>query len=192
MFTDRGLDYRPEWDEDLRGRSIDDVAARLATVIAEPAALLHREYVARAIAAVRSQAHSLPGATKLVAALSSRVPVGVASNAPRAWLAASLAAVGLTSLLPTSIAGDEVTSPKPAPEIYLAVCARLGVSPHSALAIEDSPTGVAAAKAAGLITLAVTRTPIAADADMTLSSLQSSQLLQWVTALPHPPVGTAS
>jgi beta-phosphoglucomutase-like phosphatase (HAD superfamily) len=44
---------------------------------------------------------------------------------------------------------------KPAPDLYLLACQRLGVAPDETLALEDSPTGVAAAKAAGLDCIAV-------------------------------------
>jgi HAD superfamily hydrolase (TIGR01509 family) len=54
-----------------------------------------------------------------------------------------------------SVAGDEVSNGKPDPEPYLAAAARLGVDPRSCVAIEDSPTGVASALAAGCATLGV-------------------------------------
>lgn len=54
-----------------------------------------------------------------------------------------------------SITGDEVTNGKPAPDPYLAAAALLGVDPAACVAIEDSPTGVAAGLAAGCRTLAV-------------------------------------
>ena len=44
---------------------------------------------------------------------------------------------------------------KPAPDIYLLACERLGVAPSEALALEDSVSGIAAAKAAGLTCIAV-------------------------------------
>ncbi|MDZ4826853.1 MAG: HAD-IA family hydrolase, partial [Actinomycetota bacterium] len=44
---------------------------------------------------------------------------------------------------------------KPAPDLYLEACAALGVDPRDALAVEDSPNGIAAAKAAGLRCIAV-------------------------------------
>jgi len=53
------------------------------------------------------------------------------------------------------VAGDEVTRGKPHPEPYLTAAARLGVAPGECVAIEDSPTGVASAVAAGVPTLAV-------------------------------------
>ena len=54
-----------------------------------------------------------------------------------------------------SVTGDEVSNGKPDPEPYLAAAAALGVSPAECVAIEDSPTGVAAALAAGCATLGV-------------------------------------
>ncbi len=54
-----------------------------------------------------------------------------------------------------SITGDEVTSGKPDPEPYRAAAAALGVDPADCIAIEDSPTGVASALAAGCATLGV-------------------------------------
>jgi beta-phosphoglucomutase-like phosphatase (HAD superfamily) len=45
---------------------------------------------------------------------------------------------------------DDARRPKPDAEIYLAACERLGGTPSRSIALEDSPTGVAAARAAGL------------------------------------------
>lgn len=54
-----------------------------------------------------------------------------------------------------SITGDEVVHGKPAPEPYLAAAASLGLTPERCLAIEDSPTGIESAVAAGCATVAV-------------------------------------
>ncbi|BAN04025.1 HAD family hydrolase [Ilumatobacter coccineus] len=54
-----------------------------------------------------------------------------------------------------SVTGDEVVNGKPAPDPYLAGAALLGLDPSECVAIEDSPTGVASALAAGCRTLAV-------------------------------------
>ena len=45
--------------------------------------------------------------------------------------------------------------PSPRPDVYLLACERLGVEPASAVAVEDSPTGVRAAQAAGLACIGV-------------------------------------
>lgn len=53
------------------------------------------------------------------------------------------------------VAGDDATRPKPFPDAYLQACAALRVAPGDAVAIEDSPTGVRAAVAAGVTTVGV-------------------------------------
>ena len=54
------------------------------------------------------------------------------------------------------MSGHDVPAPKPAPDAYLAACERLSVTPsRDVVAFEDSPTGVAAARAAGLTVLGV-------------------------------------
>jgi HAD superfamily hydrolase (TIGR01509 family) len=55
----------------------------------------------------------------------------------------------------TIVTGDDVTHGKPHPEPYLTAAARLGVAPADCVAIEDSPTGLASAVAAGVPALGV-------------------------------------
>lgn len=55
----------------------------------------------------------------------------------------------------TVVTGDQVVDGKPHPEAYLTAAARLGVDPRACVAIEDSPTGVASAEAAGCIVIAI-------------------------------------
>lgn len=51
--------------------------------------------------------------------------------------------------------GDEVGAHKPDPEVYLLALDRLGVTPAAAIAVEDTPHGVAAARSAGMATVAI-------------------------------------
>lgn len=98
--------------------------------------------------------HPRPGALILIAALQARgVPMAVASNSPRVFLDRVLHGAGLHgpgSPFVATVAGDEVPNHKPAPDIYLAACVHLDVDPADAVAFEDSPPGVAAARAAGI------------------------------------------
>jgi beta-phosphoglucomutase-like phosphatase (HAD superfamily) len=50
---------------------------------------------------------------------------------------------------------DDVENPKPSPDLYLRACELLGVPPTQAVALEDSPPGVAAARAAGMLVVGV-------------------------------------
>ncbi|HZV73278.1 MAG TPA: YmdB family metallophosphoesterase [Conexibacter sp.] len=90
-----------------------------------------------------------PGAHALLAHLHGRLPMAVATNAPRELVALALRRVGLSAYLPIVVSADGGPG-KPAPDVYLAACERLGVRPTRAVALEDSPVGAAAAQAAGL------------------------------------------
>lgn len=101
--------------------------------------------------------HIVPmrGAAELVERLRGRVPLGIASNTDRSLVDHALAASGFSGAFDAVVTVDDVAHPKPAPDIYVAVCERLGTQPHETVALEDSETGVAAAKAAGVWTVAV-------------------------------------
>ena len=87
------------------------------------------------------------------------IPIAIASSSPRARLDATIAAAGLTELFDVTVAGDEVPRGKPAPDLFLAAAAKLGVPPDRCVAVEDSPPGVASALAAGMKVVAVARAP---------------------------------
>jgi HAD superfamily hydrolase (TIGR01509 family) len=95
-----------------------------------------------------------PGAIELVERLRGRAKLGLASNSPRRLVDAALETANLTDAFDAIVTSDDAAH-KPAPDIYLLACERLGVSPGEALALEDSASGVAAAKAAGLTCIAV-------------------------------------
>ena len=67
---------------------------------------------------------------------------------------------GLGRPFEVTLSAHEVAAPKPAPEPYLEACRLLGVEPgQRSIALEDSPTGVAAARAAGLSVIGVPASP---------------------------------
>ena len=75
--------------------------------------------------------------------------VGVATNSVRQTSTAMLQFAGLLDELDVLVTNEDVARAKPAPDIYLAACDLLGVSPRDTLVIEDHPYGVTAAEAAG-------------------------------------------
>lgn len=87
------------------------------------------------------------------------VPVAVASSSFRDRLHRTLSRAGLLDAFDAVVAGDEVEHGKPAPDMFLLAAERLGVEPAACVVIEDSPPGVQAGLAAGMITLAVCRVP---------------------------------
>jgi HAD superfamily hydrolase (TIGR01509 family) len=109
------------------------------------------------------------------------VPAAVASNSDRWRLDVVLSAAGIRDRFEVSVAGDEVPLPKPAPDIYLRAADLLFVNPGECVVIEDSPTGIAAARAAGMKVVAVRRGHFPddrlAEADLVVDSLAVSTLL---------------
>jgi HAD superfamily hydrolase (TIGR01509 family) len=83
------------------------------------------------------------------------VRLAVASSSPRAWVRRLLGSVGYLDRFELLACGDEVTEPKPDPGVYLLALQRLGLPAARAIAVEDSPHGVAAARAAGMRCVAI-------------------------------------
>ncbi len=97
----------------------------------------------------------IDGAVGAVRRIAADYRVAVASSAHADVIAAALASTGLTETFEVVVSSDEVARGKPAPDVYLEVARRLGVSPASALVVEDSRNGVQAAKAAGMTVVLV-------------------------------------
>ncbi|HSP29466.1 MAG TPA: HAD family phosphatase [Ilumatobacteraceae bacterium] len=110
-----------------------------------------------------------PGAPELLAeCVAAGIPCVLVTMSWRR-LADSLIAAAPEGSFAASITGDEVSNGKPDPEPYLAAAAALGLDPADCVAIEDSPTGVASALAAGCATLGVPHVvPLAAAPGLTL------------------------
>jgi HAD superfamily hydrolase (TIGR01509 family) len=101
-----------------------------------------------------SMAHR-PGARELVDRLRGVVPLAVASNTIHDLVVFALESTGLLDAFETVVTADQVPAAKPAPDVYLEACRRLGVPPSEAIALEDSESGIVSAKAAGLTVVAI-------------------------------------
>jgi len=98
----------------------------------------------------------LPGVAELAdSARAADLRVGVASSSTSQWVKGHLERLGLLDRFDCVRCRDDVANVKPAPDLYLAVATCLGVKPEEAVAIEDSPNGIASAKAAGMWCVAV-------------------------------------
>ena len=96
------------------------------------------------------------GARELLAELRERnIPTAIATSSRSPHAHKHLGAVGLLDMFATIVTRDDVIHPKPHPEPYLTAAARLGIDPLQCLALEDSPSGVRAAHAAGMQTIMV-------------------------------------
>jgi HAD superfamily hydrolase (TIGR01509 family) len=161
---------------------------------ADRAAALREAWWARHLALV----HAAPPRPGVLGYLAEAVRLGlglaVASSAKDEWVGGHLRRLGWHETFTVVATGDRHAA-KPAPDTYLGALAGLGVPAAQAVAFEDSPAGVAAAKAAGLRCVAVPN-PVTAGlafpgADLVLSSMDSTPLPDLLAGFgaPDRPVG---
>jgi HAD superfamily hydrolase (TIGR01509 family) len=157
LFRAYGLDLTVEDWCDAIGL-VDDPHRWFIRLRAVAPALEYDEYVAqkrrlfREIAAMRP----IEGIGDLLDALENAgVPKAIASTATARWVHAASVEIGLAHRFAAIVTADDVARPKPAPDVYLEAARRLGVAPERCVAIEDSGPGVTAARAAGMIAVAI-------------------------------------
>ena len=159
LFARRGRVFTSEEKRSLIGSARTAAALKLEAMLeraGEGEQLmdeLHRLVMEEALAGVAPR----PGALELVARLAGAgVSLAVASNSQRDFVERTLQSAGLLDgPFATIVSAEDVARPKPAPDIYLEACRRLQAEPRASVALEDSPTGVAAAAAAGMYVIGV-------------------------------------
>jgi HAD superfamily hydrolase (TIGR01509 family) len=113
--------------------------------------------------------------------------VGVASSSSTEWVRGHLARLGILERFDCMRCRDDVASVKPEPDLYLSVLDCLGVPASGAIAIEDSPNGVVAAKRAGMRCVAIPNSITArldlSAADVLLASLADVTLPELLSTL---------
>jgi HAD superfamily hydrolase (TIGR01509 family) len=159
LFERRGLEFTPADKRELVGSSAEIAGGILERRLGEPgrAEELIEELNALVVAELEHGVEAMIGARELLERLRERgTPLGLVSNSPLRFVLRSIELVGFQQHFDVIISAHEVAAPKPAPDPYLEACRRLGVEPGpSVVALEDSPTGVAAARAAGLTVIGV-------------------------------------
>ena len=104
---------------------------------------------------LRDSPRLYPGVADLIRKLHGTVRLAVVSGTWRENVQAVLDSSGLAGSFETIVGKEDVTSTKPDPAPYLLALRRLRLSARSTVAIEDSPTGLASARAAGIPVIAV-------------------------------------
>ncbi len=157
-FARMGWDVPPETC--ARSAEVDD-RVFLAEVFAEHGLengdldgwLKHKQ--AATVAMLEHAPRVYPGVVALVEMLRGRVEMAIVSGTYRENIATTLESIGLRSAFSVIVAKEDVKLGKPGPEAYQLALRRLGIPAALAVAIEDSPTGVDAARSAGIRVLAV-------------------------------------
>jgi HAD superfamily hydrolase (TIGR01509 family) len=146
-------DYRPYIGTTLE-YTWSDLIRRLA--LRRPVSDYINRYDAAILEGYRRHSVIAPGAAALLETLQARdLRLAVASSSRTAWVEAALETLGIRRFFELIVTGDMVRHSKPHPEIYLLAARRLGVPPTRCLAVEDSPKGVLAARAAGMTVIGV-------------------------------------
>jgi HAD superfamily hydrolase (TIGR01509 family) len=181
LFAQHGREFGAEHKQALVGRSMPEAGPIYERFLDLPGRGTDLTDALVALVAEelrRAGCSPMPGAVELLGRLAGRVPLGVASNAPRPVFEAAIAAAGVRDRFDVAVCADDVPRPKPAPDIYLEACRRLGADPTDAVAIEDTATGLAAARAAGMRTIGVPSVSTAAlEADLVAGSLLDPAVL---------------
>ncbi len=154
----QGIDLAPSFFESLAG--IHD--ARRIELIREhsgqplDAARFLGDWDARVEARLSDGLPLKPGAAELIAAIDALgLPMAIATSSRSGPGLSKIDHAGLTASMRAIITCDDVKTPKPAPDAYLAAAAALGVDPARCLVFEDSETGARAGQAAGMTVVQV-------------------------------------
>jgi HAD superfamily hydrolase (TIGR01509 family) len=123
--------------------------------LAEPPEEINGEVVRRMLARYGERLPLIDGAVEAVERLAARWPLGLASSSNRPLIDLALELSGLDRRFQVTVSSEEVARGKPAPDVYLEATRRLGVDPSEAAAIEDSRSGILAARAAGMRVVAI-------------------------------------
>jgi HAD superfamily hydrolase (TIGR01509 family) len=159
LFQRRGLEFTPADKREMVGTSAEIAGGILERRLGEPgsAESLIEELNELVVAELEHGVEAMVGARDLLHELAGRgTPLGLVSNSPLPFVLRSLEIVGFEDRFDVVVSGHEVAAPKPAPDPYLEACRRLDVEPGpNVVALEDSPTGVTAARAAGLTVIGI-------------------------------------
>lgn len=174
LFERHGATFTPDHKRDLLGTAPVDAAAKLERMLGRRGDELFAELYALVLEEVAAGVEPMPGAVVLLGALrAAGIPVGLVSNSRRGFVERGLRAAGLANAFAVIVTAEEVARPKPAPDAYVAAAVALGAAPSECAVLEDSPTGVAAGRAAGALTIGVPSFPgVKLEADVVASSLE--------------------
>ncbi|HJY00419.1 MAG TPA: hexitol phosphatase HxpB [Streptosporangiaceae bacterium] len=176
VFADLGIELTEADLLDSTGVRIDELAAlRLPLDGPGPAEVADR-ITNQVVDYVKRAGEPMPGVPEAIALFGrSDLRLAIASSSPERLIDAVCTRLRLVDIDVRCSALDEAHG-KPAPDVYLAAARRLGLSPARCLALEDSPSGVLAAKDAGMTCVAVPDPLLTGDpryrrADLVLPSL---------------------
>ncbi len=157
VVSTAGGRWRETATRDMMGMSAPEWSRYLQDELGVPLTPteINDRVVGELLAHYRRELPLLPGAVECVRRLAERWPLGLASSANRPVIDAVLERSDLADCFRATVSSEEVARGKPAPDVYLAAAAALGVRAAACAAVEDSSNGLRSAAAAGMAVLAV-------------------------------------
>ena len=183
LFEARGKEFTLDHKRSLVGSSEKVAAAKLVRFLDEPGGekAIMEELNELVLEELESGVDAMVGGRELLAELNRRaIPVALISNSPMKFIRRSHEMAGTGLPFGAVVSGHEVPMAKPAPDAYLEGCRQLGVEPSKrSVALEDSPSGVAAGLAAGLFVIGVPSVPgiDLGEADLVVESLEDDAVV---------------
>lgn len=189
MLNEAGWVLAP--DECMRlfiGKTVRSEAARIQAHTGKPltdawmAAFYERRNVR-----LEAELQAIDGALDAVAAVHARLGgrIACASGADRYKVEMQLQKVGLAPYFAGRVfSGHEMPATKPAPDVYLAAAAALGVPPQRCLVVEDTVTGVTAGVAAGATVVGFSPSPVGHGSPEALRAAGAVQVMAHLRELP--------
>lgn len=116
---------------------------------------INDDVVALMIARYEADLPLVPGAREAIERTAARWPLAVASSSNRVLIEAVLRLGSLEASFRATVSSEEVPRGKPAPDVFVEAARRLGVDPARCAAIEDSHSGIRAARAAAMRVVAI-------------------------------------
>lgn len=183
VMSEYNLQFGNDWFEQWIGKSDRVLAEALERYYKVPASadILQEKKRRTYHKMTAEKALIFPGVEELLLELKAIFQLGIATNSSEKDAAAVFQKTHLDQHFQTIVTADQVERLKPAPDMYLLASKRLGLFTDACVVVEDSPSGVKAAKEAGMYVLAVSNSHPAVslgEADQLFS--ESKDALQWI------------
>ncbi len=189
MLNEAGWAIAP--DECMRifvGKTVRSEAARIEAHTGNPLTdAWMAEFYERRNVRLEAELQAIDGALDAVAAVHARLGgrIACASGADRYKVEMQLQKVGLAPYFAGRVfSGHEMPATKPAPDVYLAAAAALGVPPQRCLVVEDTVTGVTAGVAAGATVVGFSPSPVGHGSPEALRAAGAVQVMAHLRELP--------
>jgi len=171
-------------ENQMHGRRNDEIVRALIAADLPPDEVFQhgaeKERLFREMMLPRLEDHMVAGIREFLERTNG-TPRAVASNAEPANIDFVLDGAGLRRYFPVIVDGHQVEQPKPWPDVYLRAAQLLRTPPKNCIIFEDSPTGIAAAKAAGCRVVGIgTHTMDLEDVDVLVRDFRDPALPQWL------------